>query len=140
MEITTQILREWRRKEGLTQTELGEVLGLDKSAIAKIENGFRRISGPEQKLLAGYIYGQNPLALPEKQDDRLQFSDDEWETIAAMARRDGYANPREWVVDRVKTYIRMSGGETLSSRVRDEMLPAHQSNKRPPKKTAKKAG
>jgi len=109
MKVTAQMLREWRRKEGLTQTEMGEMLGLNKGAIAKIENGYRKITGPEQKLLAGYVCGQNPVERAAKEGGRLKFSDDEWEAIAAMSRRDGYVNPREWVVDRVKTYIRMSG-------------------------------
>lgn len=32
-------LREWRKKVGLTQEQLGQRIGVDQSTIARIENG-----------------------------------------------------------------------------------------------------
>ena len=41
-------LKEFRRKNGLTQDQLGELLGMKKSYISKIENGKEELS--EKKL------------------------------------------------------------------------------------------
>lgn len=41
-------LKEFRRKNGLTQDQLGELLGMKKSYISKIENGKEELS--EEKL------------------------------------------------------------------------------------------
>ncbi len=38
MKTTGQIIKELRKQKGLTQEELGEILGVQKSAIAKYEN------------------------------------------------------------------------------------------------------
>lgn len=41
-----------REKNGMTQTELADKMGLDKSSMSKIENGSRKVSSDELKKLS----------------------------------------------------------------------------------------
>ncbi len=109
-ELTPAQIRTWRQERGITQEKLGEQLGLKKVAITKIESGQRQISQPEQKLLQLLIYGRLPFITPEieAKHSQLDFTADQWRVIQKAARSEGYPNTRDWIVDKIKSYLRMN--------------------------------
>lgn len=109
-EITAESLRSWRRKEGITQEALGELIGLKKVAITKMEGGQRQISAAEQKLLKLLIYGHYPFHSPEidARGAELSFSQEEWRLIHRAAQQEGQADAKQWIVDKIRSYLRMN--------------------------------
>ncbi|MEM8866768.1 MAG: helix-turn-helix transcriptional regulator [Verrucomicrobiota bacterium] len=108
--ITPAQLREWRNQTGITQAELGQKLGLPKIAITKIEVGLRKISDPEQKLLKLLIYGELPFhnELIDEKTTQLDFSPEQWKIIQKAAIKEGYTDAKRWIVDKIKSYLRMN--------------------------------
>ncbi|MGB0416063.1 MAG: helix-turn-helix domain-containing protein [Coraliomargarita sp.] len=109
-EITPEQMREWRQQESMTQTALGEKLGLPKIAITKIEGGQRQISDPEQKLLQLLINGELPFssAAIAARTSTLDFTAQQWEVIQQAASREGYSDAKRWIIDKIKGYLRMN--------------------------------
>ena len=109
-QITPKMIRSWRLKNGLTQVALGELLGLKKIALTKIESGQRAISEPEQKLFRMLMFGELPFASIEleKKSSDLYFTPHEWDIVQMMARKNGYTDAKMWVVDRIRGYLRMN--------------------------------
>jgi transcriptional regulator with XRE-family HTH domain len=65
-------LRSFRRSRGLTQTELGRLVGLDQTRIAKIERDPQVVSlGQLMKLLA--VLGVRILLEPVESEERADF-------------------------------------------------------------------
>ena len=83
-----------RKRAGVTQEELAHRLGVDRTAVAKIEAGRRRVSAPELARLAdalGYpmewfLSGSGPRTIAELRSRRRQ--------ILAVARKHGASNVR----------------------------------------------
>jgi transcriptional regulator with XRE-family HTH domain len=48
-------IRSLRKERGLTQTDIGKVLGLEKTAVSKIESGARALTAKELIWLADYF-------------------------------------------------------------------------------------
>ena len=48
-------IRELREKRGITQTELGEAIGVDHSAIARYERGSRRVNVETARKLCDFF-------------------------------------------------------------------------------------
>ncbi|MFP4069490.1 MAG: helix-turn-helix domain-containing protein [Opitutales bacterium] len=126
--ITAESLRAWRRKQGITQAELATHLGLKKVAVTKIESGRRQISPPEQKLLQLLVHGRYPFSSPEldARGTRLEFSAEEWRIIHRAAAREGYDDAKRWIVDKIRSYLRMnpdSAPELLAAEERSPYNP-----------------
>ena len=66
-----RIIRDARLKKGLTQSELGEKVGVQKSAIAKYENG--RVVNIKRSTLQGLadVLGLNPSVLVVGDENQL---------------------------------------------------------------------
>lgn len=108
--ITPKQLRRWRESAGMSQEALGKLLGLPKIAVTKIENEQRNISGPEQKLLQLLILGKLPFhnATIEAQASQLEFTEAQWKVIQTAAVQEGYQDPKLWIADKIKSYLRMN--------------------------------
>ena len=108
--ITPEQLRNWRKNAGMSQEALGKLLGLSKIAVTKIENGQRRISEPEQKLIQLLILGNLPFhnSTIETKTSQLEFTPEQWQVIQAAATREGYDNAKDWIIDKIKSYLRMN--------------------------------
>ena len=108
--ISPQQLRNWRQNAGISQEALGKLLGLAKIAVTKIENAQRRISEPEQKLLQLLILGNLPFhnSTIEAKTSELEFTPEQWQVIQTAATREGYDNAKDWIVDKIKSYLRMN--------------------------------
>lgn len=107
-DITPSELREWRKKEGLTQTELGAMIGLDKYAITTIETDRRYISAPEQRLLKLLIRGELPFSDRTRPwDPQVDFTETEWSMMTRIAHREGFHSPRPWIISKIRGYLSM---------------------------------
>jgi len=110
-EITAQDLIDYRADEGLTQAELGSFVGLDKTAIAKIESGRRRITNAESRLFQLLIHGAPPFDIPAESDsgeNALEFTAEEWHLVQILAQREGYTSAREWITSKIRAYLAMT--------------------------------
>ncbi|MGO2865602.1 MAG: helix-turn-helix domain-containing protein [Corynebacterium casei] len=72
-ENATRLIREWRRKKGLSQSELAEQLGMGQSAIAKIENQDRRIDFSTMVQIADILEIPWDLLKGEKISEKKKF-------------------------------------------------------------------
>jgi len=108
--VTAGEVRAWRRAQGITQEKLGELLGLSKIAITKIEGGQRQIGPAEQKLLQLLMHGRYPFSTPatEARETRLEFNPAEWELVHRCALREGYPDAKHWIVEKIRSYLRMN--------------------------------
>lgn len=109
-EITYAQVRAWRKQANMTQQELGEYLGLKKIAVTKIELGHRKISPSEQKLLRLLICGELPFdsSMVSIRNSELAFTEEQWEVVHFVAAREGYSDAKQWIVDKIKGYLRMN--------------------------------
>ena len=114
--ITPKQLREWRRDTAMTQEALGKLLGLSKIAVTKIENEQRRISEPEQKLLQLLLHGDLPFhnSIIDAKTSQLEFTLEQWQVIEAAAAREGFDNAKDWIVEKIKSYLRMNPNSSAS--------------------------
>lgn len=109
-DISAQNVRTWRTENGLTQEGLGDLLGLKKIAVTKIEKGQRGISESERKLLRLLMHGELPFSNSkvEAASSVLEFNEKEWEIIERMAHKEGYSESKRWIVDKIRSYLRMN--------------------------------
>lgn len=120
-DLTGSDLREWRRAEGLTQAELGAMIGLDKYAITTMETGRRNISPAEQRLLRLLIRGEMPFSSSSRSGyaPQIDFTEAEWAIMTRIAHREGYHSPRPWIVAKIRAYLAMCEPEQ-KNRAEDE--------------------
>lgn len=59
-QITASNLRQHRREHRLTQVQIAELLGIEKTAVSCIENGIRQLSHAEKLVLECYLLGHVP--------------------------------------------------------------------------------
>ncbi|WOO40409.1 helix-turn-helix transcriptional regulator [Rubellicoccus peritrichatus] len=105
-DITPESLKEWRKEQKMTQTEMGSLMGWEKLVVTNIETGRRKISDAEQRLLKLLIHGELPFNAPVS-DDVLEFDQDEWGLIHRMAQREGYSDAKDWIVSKIRAYLSM---------------------------------
>lgn len=72
-ENATRLIREWRRKKGLSQSDLAEQLGMGQSAIAKIENHDRRIDFSTMVQIADILEIPWDMLKGEKISEKKKF-------------------------------------------------------------------
>lgn len=106
-DITPEELKAWRKEEGLTQPELGAMVGMDKYAVTNIERGKRGISEAEQRLLKLLIRGEMPFPARSGYAPQIDFSEGEWAIMTRIAHRDGYHSARPWIVSKIRGYLAM---------------------------------
>ena len=105
-EITPEALKHWRKSMGMTQTQFGELIGWDKYVVTNIENGHRKISIPEQKLLRIVMSGGVDCVDLEGKY-RIDFTPEESEIITRMAHREGYTDAGKWVASKIRAFLAM---------------------------------
>ena len=132
-EITPSILKKWRKEKGLTQTQLGKRVGLDKFAITNIEHEKRKISSPEQLIFKLLIYGELPFPVSTKLNE-LDFSKTEWDFIASLSMREGFSNPNDWISTKIRSYLAQIPQQTLPLRLAAEGAAKYSKNKSIPRK------
>ena len=127
-EITAETLRTWRRREGMTQEQLGKLIGLQKVAITKIEGGQRQISAAEQKLLQLLIHGHDPFHTPriDARKTELSFTEEEWTLIHRTAKREGHEDAKQWIVNKIRSYLRMNPQTAHEQIAAEEAAPYNQ--------------
>lgn len=105
-EVTAENLRLIRGGKGLNQEEVGELLGIPRNAVSKIEGGVRTLSDSEKHLLDWYFFGKLPPRLSNPLDLKgcLEFTDGEWNLVTRMALRDGLT-PGKFIADKIRTYL-----------------------------------
>lgn len=73
------IIREERRKKGLTQAQLGKLIGLKESRVSKIEHG-----APITPEVASFILGKLGSALQIHVVDKVGFNQEESEFVVSV--------------------------------------------------------
>ena len=56
--VESHTLRELRLEMGLTQTEIGQMIGISKEQVCRIESGDRNLSRSEQLVLSAALLGK----------------------------------------------------------------------------------
>lgn len=122
MEMSERI-KERRTFIGYTQEELGEKLGLQKSAIAKYENG--RVENIKRSVIANMakVLDCSPAYLMgwDEEDATIQERDADLEAIEKILSADGYAFCCESYDDDY-FYIKNPSGKTVASLYDYELL------------------
>lgn len=106
-DITPETLPRLRGSFGLTQAELGAILGLEKHNVSKIESGKRAISPAEMKILRLYFFAEIPFDVIHQQNNLssvLEFRTEEWRIIEILALRDGIT-PAKWIKAQILAYL-----------------------------------
>lgn len=106
-EITSMNLKKFRMEAGLTQADLGVLLGLEKYHISHIEAGRRQISAAEMKLLRLYFFGELPELTRNAEEltrGLLNFTDLEWKAICILALKAG-TTPSVWIQRQIVSYL-----------------------------------
>ena len=106
-DITAEEMKAWRKAEGLTQEEFGNMLGWQKLVVTNIETGRRGISEAEQRLLKLLIRGEMPFKGRDSYAPQIDFSESEWAIMTRIAHREGYHSPRPWIVAKIRGYLAM---------------------------------
>jgi len=90
-EVTAANLKAIRKKNGLKQDAIAELLGVEKHSISRIENENRALSESEKSLLDWYFFGILPprIATTASLQGCLEFTDQEWHVLGRMAARVG---------------------------------------------------
>lgn len=111
-DITPEQLRAWRKEHGLTQTALGDKIGLDKVAISNIETGRRGISPAEQRLLLQIMRNQQA----DSDEWRLKFTAEQWKDVLIRSRREGFEDPTSWIAAKIRAYLAMDSATSNEAR------------------------
>lgn len=88
MESTGKIIKQLRKEHHLTQEELGNILGVKKSAVAKYEHGkIVNLKRETIEKMADY-FGVLPSYIMGLSEERIRLSDDEAELVIAFRKAD----------------------------------------------------
>jgi len=107
MNLTGEVLKQWRETRNLSQFDVGELLSVSHSAINRWENG-QEIPGPAQLLLRMLIHGEVPFkgdTVPPQIRDamwELEMSLGTWEEINRRRIAGGYATVTDWIASLVR--------------------------------------
>lgn len=106
MKTLSQIIMEERKKAGLTQTELGELLGVKKNAVCKWEKGRVLHIGQDKIFLMSKIFGVSPSYLlgfdsDTEVEQNLKISNDKVASLVSIANAVDTKN-----LDRLLSYAR----------------------------------
>lgn len=87
------------------QGEIAKLLDVHSSTVKRWLDG-EGIPKVMLKVLAWVLFGEAPqrLKTPVDLQTTLEFEDDEWKTIEAMARREG-TTPARFIAGRVRSYL-----------------------------------
>jgi DNA-binding transcriptional regulator YiaG len=109
-ETTAENLRFLRGAKGLNQDDIGEMLGIPRNAVSKIESGSRSLSASEKTVLDWFFFGIMPPRLTAQEDLKgmLEFSPEEWRIIGVMAARAGQTH-QQWIRSAVLNIVYGSG-------------------------------
>ncbi len=97
------IIRELRLKNGMTQEELGAILGVQKSAIRKYESGLVENIPRSSILKMATLFNVKPSYLMGWEDeDTTQIQDTQEKNIVITIGRDGSYNKKRLSDDQIK--------------------------------------
>ena len=92
------IIREERKKKGLTQAQLGRLIGLKESRVSKIEHG-----APITPEVASFILGKMGSALQINVVDKAGFNQEESEFIVSVINN--FADEKKIPLTKAYNYI-----------------------------------
>ena len=92
------IIREERKKKGLTQAQLGKLIGLKDSRVSKIEHG-----APITPKVASFILGKMGSALQINVVDKAGFNQEESEFIVSVINN--FADEKKIPLTKAYNYI-----------------------------------
>lgn len=92
------IIREERKKKGLTQAQLGKLIGLKESRVSKIEHG-----APITPEVASFILGKMGSALQINVVDKAGFNQEESEFIVSVINN--FADEKKIPLTKAYNYI-----------------------------------
>lgn len=109
---TGERIRELRTRSGMTQEQLGEKLGLKKSAIAKYENG--RVENLKRETIEklSQIFGVTPsylLGIEDNDSNYIQIetpANEVVDNIRILARKSKTLSPKD--AEKLNTYLKNS--------------------------------
>ena len=93
-----RIIREERKRKGLTQAQLGSLIGLKRSRISKIENG-----APITPEVASFILGKMGSALQINGVDKDGFNQEESEFILSVINN--FADEKKIPLSKAYNYL-----------------------------------
>ena len=92
------IIREERKKKGLTQAQLGKLIGLKESRVSKIEHG-----APITPEVASFILGKLGSALQIHVVDKVGFNQEEGEFVVSVINN--FADEKKIPLTQAYSYI-----------------------------------
>jgi transcriptional regulator with XRE-family HTH domain len=108
-EITPENLRPLRSQMGVRQSYIAELLGIQQSAVSRVESGKREITSAEKQVLEFFFFGKLPDRIPAVRDDLargiMEFTESEWRVITILAQREGNKVPTAWIADKIRGYL-----------------------------------
>lgn len=88
MENTGTIIKQLRKEHKLTQEQLGQIVGVQKSAIAKYEKGIiKNLKRSTIEKMADY-FGVLPSYIMGMSEERVRLTDEEASLIIAFRKAD----------------------------------------------------
>lgn len=102
------------------KSEIARLLDVSPSTVSRWIDG-DGIPPVMRKVLAWVLFGEAPerLRAPLDLQTTLEFEEDEWRTIEAMARREG-TTPARFIAGRVRAYLAYRGDETPRLKVAED--------------------
>ena len=97
-------IKQLRKEKHLTQAQLGEILGVEKSAVAKWENGRTKNLKRETVQAMALYFGVRPSYIIEGEDYQLMLNQQEVDLVRQFRRADEQQR-------RIAFYALMMNGE-----------------------------
>lgn len=98
--ITPEILKEARKRQGLTQKQFAELLCIGETAYNLLEKGRRPISRQVKRLAELTLF----CGIDRH---KIEYTHEEWQQIEGAANREGFSNPEKWIASKIKAYLAM---------------------------------
>lgn len=108
--MNSEIIKRYREARSLSQEDLGELVGVGKTAVAGWEKG-KPISGPALKLLDFLINDVHPFGEPKAKGSEawdISFSLKEWKELEHIRIKHGFKTVEDFLAWVVRQSIKSS--------------------------------
>lgn len=121
-------LRRCIEEHSKSRPQISQDIGISNTTLGRWMNGDRKISGPDEKLLRLYFYGEVPVGFHfggQMASKALAFTEEEWKIVVILSRRSGFSNPIDWIREKIRGYLenhplaieaKKEGGESKAPR------------------------